>query len=98
MCWVLRGSGRMIGSMREGRPKPVQFSMKFLFLVTTILAILLSLGEMAVPLLVPVVIAADLCRRALGSSTRRAEASLAAVWWFMITLLCIAFAVWLPGF
>ncbi len=98
MCQVVRASGTMAKSMREGRPKPVQFSVKFLFLITTIVAILLSLGEMAVPLLVPVVIAADLCRRALGSSTRRAEASLAAVWLFMITLLCIAFAVWLPGF
>lgn len=89
------------GIMRKGAPKPVQFSLQSLFLVTfavsAVLATVASLRETAVALLVPLLIATDLCRRALRGSPRAAGASLAAAWLSVIALLSIATVVWLAG-
>lgn len=88
--------------MREGPTKPVQFNLQSLFLVTfavsVISATVVSLGEAAVAMLVPGVIAADLCRRLVRGVARGERRSLAAGWLFWIALLGITIVAWLARF
>ena len=88
--------------MREGPPKPVQFSLESLFLATfavsVILATLVCLGEVAVALLVPTVIAAHLCSRIIRRAGGGERRSLAAAWLFWIALLGITMVAWFAGF
>lgn len=87
--------------MQEGRPKTVQFTLQALFLATfavsVVLAMLVSLREVAIGLLVPTLIAAHLCSRIIRRAASGGNKSLAAAWLFWIALLSITMVACLAG-
>jgi hypothetical protein len=88
--------------MRKGEPKPVQFSLHSLFLATfavsVTMAMVASLQELAVALLVPTVIAAHLCSRIVRHAASTQGRSLVGAWLFWIALLGITMVAWFAGY
>jgi hypothetical protein len=88
--------------MRKVETKPVQFTLQSLFLATfaasVMLAMLASLGALAIGLLVPTVIAVHVCSRIVRRAGSKEERSLVAAWLFWMVLLGITMVAGFASF